>query len=188
MLFKVSLEDVCHITWTPRSSLTNIYVTLPISEIIPATKLAFQGLPLKAKCERSVKSISRSPFDYSKYIPTAPELFIRAALHTCIVHLPVSQLGREVFLIHVTRNSKAKECAVVLMLCERDSVCACHFSHLCLVQRKGVGGCCSVRLAGCKRVFFGGTDSVWSVKSILAESPCWSFLYLDISCEVSGTC
>lgn len=153
----------------PSSSLTNIYVTLPISEIIAASKLAFEGLPLRAECERSVKSISGSPFDYSKYIPTALELFIRAALHTCIVHflrLPVSQLGREIFLIHRTRNIKAKECAVVLLLCERDSVCACHFSHLCLVQRKKVGGCFSVRLAGCKSVFW----SVWSEKSILAES------------------
>lgn len=140
----------------PSSSLTNIYVTLTISEIIPASKLAFEGLPLKARCERSVKSISRSPFDYSKYISTALELFIRAALHTCTVHflrLPVSQLGREIFLIHIMRNIKAKERAVVLLLCERDSVCACHFSHLCLVQRKKVGGCYSVRLAGCKRVF-----------------------------------
>lgn len=36
--------------------------------------------------------------------------------------------------------------------------------------------------------FSGGNDSVWSVKSILAESPCWRLLYLDISCGVSGTC
>lgn len=172
----------------PCSSLTNIYITLTISEIIAASKLAFKGLPLKAQCERSVKSISRSPFDYSKYIPTTLELFIRAALHTCIVHLlrvPISQLGREVLLIHVAQNRKAKECAVVFMLCERDSLCACHFSHLCLVQRKRVGGCYSVRLAGCERFFW--SDRVWSVKSILAESPCWRTLYLDISCEISCT-
>jgi len=117
--------------------LTNIYVTLTTFEIIPVGKLAFEGLPLKAKCKKSVKPISTSPFDYSKYIPTALELFIRAALHICIVHflrLPISQLGRIRFLTHIARNTKAKEDAVVLLLHERQTVCACHFSHLCLVQ------------------------------------------------------
>lgn len=123
----------------PSSSLTNIYITLTISEIIPARKLAFEGLLLKAKCKKSVKPISRSPFDYSKHIPTALELFIRAALHICFVHLlrlPTSQLGRKMFLTHIAQNIKAKEYAVVLLLHERQTVCACHFSHLCLVQRK----------------------------------------------------
>lgn len=123
----------------PSSSLNNIYRTLTISEIIPAGKLAFKGLPLKAQCKKSVKPISTSPFDYSEYIPTALELFIRAALHICIVHflrLQISQLGREIFLTHIAQNIKAKECAVVLLLHETQAVCACHFCHLCLLQRK----------------------------------------------------
>lgn len=98
----------------PSSSLTNIYITVTISEIILAGKLAFEGLPLKAKCKKSVKPISTSPFDYSKYIPTALELFIRAALHICIVHflrLPISQLGRKIFLTHIAQNIKGICCS-----------------------------------------------------------------------------
>lgn len=96
----------------PSFSLTNIYVTLTISETIPASKLAFEGLPLKAKCKKSAKPISTSPFDYSKYILTALELFIRAALHICIVHflsLPISQLGRKMFLTHIAQNIKGRD-------------------------------------------------------------------------------
>lgn len=96
----------------PSFSLTNIYVRLTISETIPASKLAFEGLPLKAKCKKSAKPISTSPFDYSKYILTALELFIRAALHICIVHflsLPISQLGRKMFLTHIAQNIKGRD-------------------------------------------------------------------------------